>query len=297
MFLLNAFRGLCMALADSVPGVSGGTIAFLLGFYDKFINALHSLTSRKSTDKKESVIFLLKMGLGWAIGFLGAMLVLSELFESHIYVVSSLFFGLTLFAIPVVIHEERDSMKGHLACLPFTLLGIVIVVGVSMLNQLIGGGGISFTDGVHIGSLIYTFIAGMLAISAMVLPGISGSTILLAFGVYLPTVDAISAFLKERDFTALPYVIALGLGIVAGVIAIIRSVKIALEKFRPQSVYTIVGLMIGSLYAIMQGPTTLDTPLDALSFSNFCWIPFLLGGVILATLELIRYVLEKKNIQ
>lgn len=297
MLLLNMFRGFCMALADSVPGVSGGTIAFLLGFYDKFINSLHDFISPKSTNRKEAFFFLLKMGIGWIIGFLCAMLVLSSLFESHIYAVSSLFLGLTLFAIPLVIQEEWKSIKGNWLYLLFTLLGIGLVIFLTSMNRFIGGGNFSFTNGIHPGTMIYTFIAGMVAISAMVLPGISGSTILLTFGIYLPTTTAISAVLKERDFTAVPYLCVLALGILTGVILCIRLVKSALEKFHAQSIYTILGLMIGSLYAITQGATTLDTPQPALSLSTFHIVPFFMGAVILAALEGIRFVLEKKQAQ
>lgn len=303
MLLLNAFRGFCMALADSVPGVSGGTIAFLLGFYDKFIFALNSLFSGTKAEKKKSLIFLMKLGVGWVVGFLGAMLVLSEIFESHIYVVSALFFGLTLFAIPLVIYEERESIKGHFSCIVFMIIGIMIVVGISMLSSFLGGGGVSF-EGFNIGIIILTFFAGMVAIAAMVLPGISGSTILLAFGVYVPTTAAVSSILKMESFEALPYLCSLALGILTGVIVIIKAVNRALKKYRPQSMYTIIGLMIGSLYAITQGPTTLENsdgaPLEALSISHVAEdpiliVPFFAGGVILAILEFLRFVMEKKE--
>ncbi|MBQ8823939.1 MAG: DUF368 domain-containing protein, partial [Ruminococcus sp.] len=232
----------------------------------------------------------------WVIGLLGSMLVLSKIFESHIYIVSSLFLGLTLFAIPVVVREEWKTVKGHWSCLIFTAIGIAIVVLLSILRNMIGSGGVSF-EHFNIGLILFTFVAGMVAISAMVLPGISGSTILLAFGVYVPTINAVNDILKEHNFSALPYIIALALGIIVGVILIIRAVKSALEKHRPASIYTIIGLMIGSLYAITQGPTTLDEPLEAMSLSTFHIIPFIGGAVILAGLELIRYFLEKKNIK
>ncbi len=301
MILLNAFRGFCMALADSVPGVSGGTIAFLLGFYDKFIGSLNTLVSGKKEEKKEAIIFLLKMGIGWVIGLLGAMLILSEIFESHIYVVSALFFGLTLFAIPVVIREEYNCIKGNWKHIPYLILGIVIVVGVSMLSNVIGGGGIAF-EGFNIGIMLFTFVAGMVAISAMVLPGISGSTILLAFGVYVPTTNAIAAVLKFESFEAIPYLIALALGIITGVILVIKAVDKALKNYRSQSMFAIIGLMIGSLYAICQGPTTLDEPVAPLTFSTvsddpILIVPFIAGGAVLALLQFLRYVMEKKEKQ
>ena len=101
-----------MALADSVPGVSGGTIAFLLGFYDKFISSLDNLISGTKEERKEAIIFLMKIGIGWVVGFIAAILVLASVFESKIYLVSSLFLGFVLFSIPLVIMEEKEVIKG-----------------------------------------------------------------------------------------------------------------------------------------------------------------------------------------
>lgn len=96
-----------MALADSVPGVSGGTIAFLMGFYDNFIGSLNALISGSKQERIQAVKYLIKLGIGWAIGFCSSVLVLANVFESHIYWISSLFIGFIIFAIPVVIYEEK----------------------------------------------------------------------------------------------------------------------------------------------------------------------------------------------
>ena len=102
-YIINIIRGFCMALADSVPGVSGGTIAFVLGFYDKFINSLDDLAFGSKQKKKKALSFLVKLGIGWGIGMILAVLVLTNLFESHIYSVSSLFIGFIIFSIPIII--------------------------------------------------------------------------------------------------------------------------------------------------------------------------------------------------
>ena len=102
MFLLNLFRGFCMALADCVPGVSGGTIAFILGFYDKFITSLDNLFTGTKSERIEALKFLIKIGIGWGIGAILGVLVLTSVFESHIYAVSSLFLGFIVFSIPLI---------------------------------------------------------------------------------------------------------------------------------------------------------------------------------------------------
>ena len=88
----EAIGGFCMALADSVPGVSGGTVAFIMGFYDQFIGSVHDLAFGKMEDKKKAIAYLIKLGIGWIIGMGLAVVILSALFESHIYVVSSLIY-------------------------------------------------------------------------------------------------------------------------------------------------------------------------------------------------------------
>lgn len=75
--ILTAFHGFCMALADSVPGVSGGTIAFILGFYDRFLDALHSLFGPDAGARRAAIVYLLKLGIGWAFGMLACVLALS----------------------------------------------------------------------------------------------------------------------------------------------------------------------------------------------------------------------------
>ena len=176
-----------MALADSVPGVSGGTIAYLLGYYEDFINSLNSFMSRKG-DKlerkenlKKSFKFLIRLGIGWIVGFISAVLILTSVFESHIYQISSLFIGFIVFSIPLIVYEEKESLKKFYNVV-FLILGAALVVAITMVNPSDGG---SVSAGAfNIGQLIYTVLVGMIAISAMVLPGISGSTMLLIFGVY-----------------------------------------------------------------------------------------------------------------
>ena len=96
-----------MALADSVPGVSGGTIAFIMGFYDKFINSLDALVYGDKSKKIEALKFLIKLGIGWIVGMVLASLVLASLFEKNIYEISSLFLGFIILSIPLIIKEEK----------------------------------------------------------------------------------------------------------------------------------------------------------------------------------------------
>lgn len=288
LIILNALRGMCMALADSVPGVSGGTIAFLLGFYDKFIASLDDLFHGRKAERIEALRFLIQLGIGWAAGMIAAILLLTQVFESHIYGISSLFIGFILFAIPLVIAEEKETLRGKWKWIVFLLIGIVFVVGISSFNPTSGGGAVQ-----GIGGYAYVYLGGIVAISAMVLPGISGSTLLLIMGLYLPVITAVRAVIGF-DVSALPTVIVFALGVVTGIVLFIRLLRFLMERFRVQMIFLIIGLMIGSIYSVILGPTTLAVPRAPLSMESFHWLAFLLGGVVILGLQALKGWMGKK---
>ena len=293
-WILNFINGFCMALADSVPGVSGGTVAFILGFYDKFIGSLDSLFRGKMEEKKSALLFLIKLGIGWACGFIIAALVLGSIFNEQIYNISSLFIGFIIFAIPIVIYEEREALKKNYLNVIFALIGIVFVVAITLLNPASGQGISVHVDNLSIGLIAYVFFAAMIAISAMVLPGISGSTLLLIFGLYVPIMSAVKEFL-HMNFSYFPILCVFGLGVITGIVLFVGLIRKALEKFRPQTIYVIIGMMIGSLFSIVMGPTTLEVPQAAMSFNTFNILFFIIGGVIIVGLQAFKMFLNKEN--
>lgn len=289
----SIFNGFCMALADSVPGVSGGTIAFVLGFYDAFIEALNNIFFGNKEEKINSIKFLFKLGIGWIVGMVLAVLVLTNLFETHIYAVSSLFLGFVIFSIPLMIREEYETIKGNYKKTVFLLIGIIIVALITYFNPTTGTEKVIDFANLSILHYLYIFFAGMIAISAMVLPGISGSSILLILGLYMPVISSIKEVL-HFNFSYLPALIAFGLGVICGIFVTIKLIKMCLEKHRAATVYMIIGLMIGSLYAICMGPTTLSIPKDALSISSFNPLTFICGMAVMFLLEISKHFLDKK---
>lgn len=279
----EGINGFCMALADSVPGVSGGTVAFIMGFYDRFIGSIHNLVFGSWEEKKQALKYLIKLGIGWVIGMGLAVLVLSALFESHIYVVSSVFIGFIAGAIPLIVKEEKDSFRQFGRGFLFALLGIVLVVGISWLNGRTGNsamnlGNFSAMTGIQL------FFIGMIAISAMFLPGISGSTLLLIFGAYIPVITAVKGVLSLQ-LSYLPCLVFFGCGVLAGAVTVVKGIKVCLERFRVQTIYAILGMMIGSFYAIVMGPTTLETPQPMLQPGSFHVIACLVGVVLVLGMQ------------
>lgn len=291
--LKEGINGFCMALADSVPGVSGGTVAFIMGFYDRFIGSIHDLAFGKMREKRPALIYLAKLCVGWVIGMAMAVVVLSTLFESHIYAVSSLFIGFIAGAIPLIIKEEKKSFREIGKGLLFCLMGIVLVAGITWANGRIGSTSMDLGQ-FSVGLAVKLFFIGMIAISAMFLPGISGSTLLLIFGAYIPVITAVKGLLS-LDFSYLPCLIFFGCGVIAGAMTVVKAIKVCLEKFRPQAVYMILGMMIGSFYAITQGPTTLEIPKEAMNPGNFKILPCLVGVVLVAGMQMIKERSERNG--
>lgn len=290
MFIIQFIRGFCMALADSVPGVSGGTIAFLLGFYDQFISSIDDLLRGGLEKKKKALFFLIRLGIGWACGMVMAVLVLAGIFESHIYAVSSMFIGFILLAIPIVAKEEKEALGSHPGSVLFALIGAAIVCAITFFNPVSGGNSMNL-EHLNLQLGVYVFLAGAIAISAMVLPGISGSTLLLIMGLYVPVITAIKDIL-HFDLAAFPTVFIFGCGILTGIFSVVKIIRKALEQFRSQTIYLIIGLMIGSIYAVIRGPETLDTPQAALSLETFNILFFVIGAAVILGLQKIKDVRE-----
>lgn len=274
--------GFFMALADSVPGVSGGTIAFIFGLYDEFIQSVSSLIFGSISDKIHALKFLVRLGLGWIIGFVMAIIVLTSLFQTYIYQVSSLFIGFTVFTIVIVLGEEKESVHGNMRNLPYTILGALIVIVITAYNTYLTGGTNIDLTAMNAFTYIYVILVAMIAISAMILPGISGSTLLMIFGLYIPIITELKKVLSF-DFSNIGIIAVFCLGLVLGMATSISMVKTALAKYRSQAVYTILGMVIGSTYAIVQGPTTIQRL--PMTFNDFHVMYFILGMAMLAVLQ------------
>ena len=181
--------------------------------------------------------FLIKLGCGWAGGFVVCAMLLSELFDVYIYELSSLFLGLTLLAIPIVIVEEKEALKGKYQWIIFTILGAALVPLMVHLNSSFGA--VDLTA-LNLSLALLLFIAGALAVSVMIIPGISGSTLLLIFGLYVPLISAVSSVV-HLEFAYIPALCIFGVGAVLGLALCTKVIRVCYAKFRPQLMYLMIG--------------------------------------------------------
>lgn len=238
----NIFRGMAMGTSDIIPGVSGGTIAVLLGIYDQFINAVSGITTR---EWKKHFPFLVTLGLGMG----SAILVLSHLVEwlLEVYPQPTNFFFLGLIAgiLPYLLKEANARSTFKVKHVVFMLIGFIIVASMAFFKPEEATNPI---ETLTLFSVIGLFFAGALASMAMLLPGISGSFILLIFGVYHTAINAITTM-------NLPIILVIGAGIASGFIFSSKGIKYLLNRFPLMMYALIIGLVFGSLFVVYPGLT------------------------------------------
>lgn len=292
--VLTTLTGFLMAIADSVPGVSGGTIAYITGKYETFIGSIAALGSKSSKDeKKHAIEFLLKLGIGWVVGMVLAISLIASLVSVKPYELVSLFLGFIIISIPFIAREERILKHIELKNILCLLGGIITVVSITYFSSSV----INLGTETSILKYIYIFIAGIIAISAMILPGISGSTFLLIFGLYIPIITAVKGVL-HLDFSGLTICLVFGVGVLIGLFYFSKFLKHLLAQYRLQVVFVVIGLMIGSIYAIIMGPTALTDDnkqslgLAPLNLENFKLVWGLIGVATILGLEKLKNILS-----
>ncbi|MCI8279761.1 DUF368 domain-containing protein [Staphylococcus xylosus] len=243
----NLWKGFAMGTTDLVPGVSGGTIALLLGIYDDFIRSISGIFSKRFW---ESLKFLIPIGLGMviAIGVLSKLI--NYLLSTHTIPTMFFFVGLIGGIIPYLLKTSKFKQTFNTLHYILLVLGIVIIVVITLLNNGDKHAGETLT--LNSGLVIKYFIAGMCASSAMLLPGISGSFMLLVFGVYGTVMFAISEFMS-LNFAAIPILLTVGFGVICGFLFSSKLIQYLLSYYTFLTYALIIGFVVGSLYAVFPG--------------------------------------------
>ena len=287
-FITNLGRGALMGSAEVVPGVSGGTLALIVGIYQTLINSIADLVlsvrqlvglapGKASTKTAVStfkslpwrLLIPVAIGMGAAV-ILGAKLI-EPLLDEQPIAMKALFFGLVIAGTYVPAHMVT-KVGGWSPS--FVLLGLISAVFVFFLTGLPQG---NMADP----SLIVVFFSALIAICALVLPGVSGSFLLLTVGMYDPTIAAVN----DRNFT---YLIVFALGAILGLAIFVSLLKWLLENRARVTLVIITGLMLGSLRALWpwQGPEReLLAPTDQIGIALLLFIAGAAFVTILLALE------------
>lgn len=245
--VLAWLRGLCMGCADIVPGVSGGTVALILGHYHRLLAGISHMDShmlgllrkRKISEAVEytDFRFLVAIAIGMLSGIVALASAMNYLLENQLSYTFAVFSGLILASSVLV---SRRVERWRLSLLFWSLAGVVFAWRLSVQEPL----GTELTP-------LTAFLSAMVAICAMILPGISGAFVLLLLGVYHPVTELIKGLPRgEITLSGLLTIAAFLAGCMVGLLAFSRVLKHLLEKYHDRTLAVLVGLMLGSLYKI-----------------------------------------------
>jgi len=249
-YLLIGLKGIAMGAADIIPGVSGGTIALIAGIYEEFIDSLKSFSSAllvlkndgiKATWEHVNGNFLLALFSGIAVSLLSLVKFIKFALVEHPILLWSFFFGLIIASVYFV---GKQVNKWDLKSILALLIGTISIYLITSL-----GPAETPTD------LWFVFIAGMLAICAMILPGISGAFILVLLGKYSYVIESLNDF----KFSV---IITFGLGCITGLLSFSHFLSFMLKKHFNLTIALLTGFMIGSLNKIWPWKNTLETMID-----------------------------------
>lgn len=269
-------KGMCMGAADVIPGVSGGTIAFITGIYDKFVGSLNNIDSSavkmlfkgKFKELWEHIngTFLVSLFAGIFISVITLAKLMQYLLSSHPIETWAFFFGLIVASV-IFIGKGVEKWRGKDYLL--YLLGIALGVVICTLSP---------TNTPE--ALWFIFISGAIAICAMILPGISGSFILLILGKYQYIMGVISDLTSGINVMNNLIIIGVfGVGAVVGLLSFSKFLHWLLAKYKRQTILVMVGFITGSLVKVWPWSN-----MEAIAISQFPELQALPEGVITSTL-------------
>lgn len=246
-YAIIGLKGMAMGAADVVPGVSGGTIAFISGIYEELLGSISNINLQllktlkneglKEAWKQLNGNFLLALFTGIFISIISLAKAIKYLLENEPILLWSFFFGLVLASI---IYIAKQIKKWDILSFVLLLLSAFLAYYITTLNPLVDENS----------SLLFLFLAGAIAICAMILPGISGAFILVLLGAYKPILTAVD----ERDIKTIAMV---GLGAIVGLLSFSKVLKWLFANYKNYTLVVLTGFIIGSLNKIWPWKQTL----------------------------------------
>ncbi len=243
-FLLDVLRGVVIGLANVIPGVSGGTMMVSMGIYDKLIGSITNLFK----DFKRSVITLIPYFLGMGIGIIGFAFAIEWLFERFPIPTALLFIGLIFGGIPMI--WNRIKGKGNWLCVVFFVIFFAAVIGLQFLGQATG---VDKSLSLSFGHIVAAFFVGVVAAATMIIPGVSGSMVMMILGYYNTIIALITEFigaLTGGDISTLlrcvGILVPFGIGVLIGIFFVAKLIQFLLAKYPAQTFSAILGLICAS---------------------------------------------------
>ncbi len=245
-FLLDIIRGIVIGIANIIPGVSGGTMMVTMGIYDKLLGSITGIFKQF----KKSIKTLLPYVIGMAVGIGAfAFLLTKVLLVKFPLPTAFAFIGLIIGGIPILVKRVKGGKKGSfLSCAVVFALFFALIIGMQFLGE-----GVERAANPSVLTAVIMLLLGVLAAAAMVIPGVSGSLLLLAFGYYNPVTGAVTEFISavfdrnlpvllEKTAILLPF----GIGVLLGIFFVAKLIEWLLAHHEKLTYCGILGLVAAS---------------------------------------------------
>ena len=250
-FIMNILRGIVVGIANVIPGVSGGTMMVSMGIYDKLILVLTHFIKRF----KEAVALLAPIAIGMVLAIAIFSKIFSDiLFPNFPFQTNLFFIGLIVGGLPLIYKKVQGNAIKAPQVIGFVLF-FALVVGLALIGE---GDGVSADVSFSVINVIKLFLVGIVAAATMVIPGVSGSMMLMVLGYYQTILDTISSCIDALTSFDIPAVldtfvvlVPFGIGAVLGVVVIAKLVEFVLKKFPLVTYWAIIGLIVASPVAIL----------------------------------------------
>lgn len=265
--IILGIKGFFIGLANIIPGVSGGTLAITLGIYEKLISCI----SHFFKNLKENIKFLLPIGIGAIISILVGSKVISYVLDKYTLATILFFIGLIIGGIPLLNRKIKSKYHNISNIIIFILTFSFVIV----LSLLKGENIVSF-ETLDISKYISLFLVGVVAAATMIIPGVSGSFVLMLLGFYKPIIDCISSLTKFDNIGHnILILIPFGIGVIIGFAVISKLLEYLFKKYEAKTYFGVLGFVFASIITIFTGS-------EGLIFS----IPQLLIGILLFVIGL-----------
>ena len=295
--MLKLFRdfinGLAFGITQIIPGLSGATIAIMMGFYFELLEAINHFTK----DLRKNLKFALPILLGMVFGLILFSSIVNFLLTNYSFPTMLFFIGLVAGILPHIYTKIRaDGQKLKAVDIILIAVPFIILVTVSFMQEARVTAPAELIDNIGIPFIIFLFVAGILAAAALIVPGFSGSFILLLLGIYHLAIYSISSIRHLLlDFTnitlmlnIIKVLLPLGIGVIVGIISMARLIE-KLIKNHNKLLYTLIlGLLFGSIFALFREPTVYQ--------SGVSTVIVIVGIVTFSSGAVLAYVLGKKRL-
>lgn len=255
-FIVDIVKGMLIGLANIIPGVSGGTMMVTMGVYEKIIGVVNNLFK----DIKKSILTLLPLGIGMGLGIVVFSFIIPWCLEVYPFPTSFCFIGMILGGLPALIKPTKESFQteGKSISLPHIIAFVfffALAVGMAAMNDTQTS---SASFDLNLGFMILIFVVGVVAAATMVIPGVSGSLVLMILGYYEGIMSSISGFVSAVfawDWSLIWYYVGVlapfGIGVIVGIFAVAKLIEFLFEKFPSITYCGILGLIVASPIAIV----------------------------------------------